>query len=129
MKWFKTVEDLPYGYHNFLFGWIDTPEKNLPSVLDAEILLTLFAYIERLYAFPMDRIMSQAMNKRLGTEGRNLAEIANLVAERGMKFSDLMAEVERDGWEYNDGLSYVCSAFAAGLYKAGGLLPLPVEAT
>jgi len=21
--WFKTVEGLPYGYHNFLFGFLD----------------------------------------------------------------------------------------------------------
>jgi len=25
VEFFKKVEGLPYGYHNFLFGWIDTP--------------------------------------------------------------------------------------------------------
>jgi hypothetical protein len=29
---------------------------------------------------------------------------------------------------YSDGYSYVCSAFAAGLYKAGGLLPKDINA-
>lgn len=29
--------------------------------------------------------------------------------------------VEKDEWVYSDGPSYVCSAFAAGLYKAAGL--------
>jgi hypothetical protein len=31
--WFFQTEGLPYGYHNFLFGWIDTPRDNLPPVL------------------------------------------------------------------------------------------------
>jgi hypothetical protein len=26
VEWFKSVEGMPYGYHNFLFGWIDTPD-------------------------------------------------------------------------------------------------------
>jgi hypothetical protein len=27
--WFRTVaEGLPYGYHNMLFGWVDTPNAN-----------------------------------------------------------------------------------------------------
>lgn len=29
--------------------------------------------------------------------------------------------VEIDGWEYNDGVSYVCSAYVAAMYKAAGL--------
>jgi hypothetical protein len=24
--WFEQAEGLPYGYHNFLYGWVDTPE-------------------------------------------------------------------------------------------------------
>jgi len=30
---FFATEGLPYGYHNFLFGWIDTVEDNLPPLL------------------------------------------------------------------------------------------------
>lgn len=44
------------------------------------------------------------------------------MARKNMTFGDLMAMVEKDGWEYNDGRSYVCSAFVAGIYQAGGLL-------
>lgn len=45
-----------------------------------------------------------------------------------MTFQDLMAVPEKDGWWYSDGYSYVCSAFVAAVYKAGGLLP-EIEAT
>jgi|Transcript_37401 hypothetical protein len=35
--WFKTVEGMPYGFHNFLFGWIDTPNDNFPPILAPEV--------------------------------------------------------------------------------------------
>ncbi len=43
---------------------------------------------------------------------------------------EVMALKEVDGWVYNDGVSYVCSAYVAGLYKAAGLFgDLQIEAT
>ena len=39
-----------------------------------------------------------------------------------MTFGQLLAVVEKDGWWYSDGPSYVCSSFVAAVYKAGGLL-------
>lgn len=39
-----------------------------------------------------------------------------------MTFGDLMAVPEKDGWVYSDGQSYVCGAFVAAIYQAGGLL-------
>lgn len=33
---FFETEGVPYGYHNFLFGWVDTPEDNWPPILPAE---------------------------------------------------------------------------------------------
>lgn len=44
------------------------------------------------------------------------------MANRNLTFGDLMAMPEIDGWEYDDGESYVCSSFVAAVYKAGGLL-------
>ena len=44
-EFFKEMEGLPYGYHNFLFGWIDTPKDNYPPVLDPELILPLFSYL------------------------------------------------------------------------------------
>lgn len=43
-----------------------------------------------------------------------------------MTTQQLIAMPEQDGWEYTgieprDGLSYVCSAYVAALYKAGGM--------
>jgi len=104
-------------------GWIDTPDQNLPSVLDANFVLAMFSYLERLWEFPINRILTQALNKRLGTENRKLDEIAYIMAQRGMTPGDLLAMPEKDGWMYSDGPSYVCSSFVSAVYTAGGLLP------
>lgn len=36
--WFFETEGLPYGYHNFLFGWMDTQRDNLPPGMANELL-------------------------------------------------------------------------------------------
>lgn len=42
-------------------------------------------------------------------------------ADKNMTIGDLFAQVEDDEWVYSDGISRVCSAFVASIYKAGGL--------
>jgi hypothetical protein len=67
VEFFKISEGLPYGYHNFLFGWIDTPDQNFPPLLDGNFVLAMFSYLERLWEFPINKIITQGLNKRLGT--------------------------------------------------------------
>jgi len=43
MEWFKKYEGTPYGFANFLFGWLDTPDKNLPDYLNIEFLFLWFS--------------------------------------------------------------------------------------
>ena len=43
------MEGFPYGYHNFLFGWIDTLYENYPPLLDSNFVVLLFSYLERVY--------------------------------------------------------------------------------
>jgi len=31
--WFFQTQGLPYGYHNFLYGWVDTPMDNIPPLM------------------------------------------------------------------------------------------------
>jgi len=32
-EFYFQTEGLPYGYHNFLYGWIDTASDNWPPLL------------------------------------------------------------------------------------------------
>ena len=129
INWFKSKEGLNYGYHNFLFGWLDT-RKNLPSFMDFEIFLPMFAIWNKVNNASFDKMLCQALNHRMGTKGLNYYEVVALAAEKGIAFEDLVGIVEKQGWEYDDGENYVCSAFCTGFYKAGGLFPgMEINAT
>lgn len=122
---FWKTEGLPYGYHNFLFGWIDTPEDNFPALLASGIVPVVFSVLEHMSPSTVDIFFNQALNHRLNTTGLNIEGIAAEGAKRNLTIDQLMAMVEVEGWEYtglqNDGRAYVCSAYVAGAYQAAGL--------
>lgn len=62
------------------------------------------------------------MNIRLGTKDLSISELSIEVGKRGLSFPKLFAMVEKDDNIYSHGLSRVCSAFVASIYKEGGLL-------
>lgn len=46
-KFFKEMEGLPYGYHNFLFSWIDTDYQNYPPIIPAELVPIVFSLLDK----------------------------------------------------------------------------------
>lgn len=48
VEFFNEIQGLPYGYHNFLYGWIDTPEDNWPLVLPKNLVPIAFSIVERM---------------------------------------------------------------------------------
>jgi len=124
-QWYRTVEGLPYGYHNFLYGWVDTPDNNWPVVLGHGLIPVVFSMLEKIDKNTTDIFYSDAINKHLGTVGLNITELAEESSKRGLTLSESMAIVEQVGWkytgEYHDGLSMVCSSFVTNFWKAGGL--------
>lgn len=71
-------------------------------------------------------MFTQALNKRLNVENKNISEIAELAAQQNMSVLDVMGMPEQDGWEYtglgpNDGRAWVCSAYVTAIYKAAGM--------
>lgn len=119
--WFKQLEGLPYGFENFLFGWVDTPHENLPPLLDPEIVAPVFSIIEHFAPDAVKLIFTSALNKRLGTEGLNVSELSVVIAQRNLTFPEVFAMVEQDGWLYDGKPKFVCSAFVTSMYKAAGL--------
>jgi hypothetical protein len=71
-EWFKTVEGLPYGYHNMLFNWIDTKFDNWPPQLPSYLVPIAFAMLEHLLPDVIGSFFGEAMNMRLGTKGLNI---------------------------------------------------------
>jgi len=128
-EWFKTVEGTPYGYHNFLFGYIDTPDHSFPSLLDPNFLASAFALIEHIDPFATKQVFGDALNMRLDTVNLTMPQIAVEAAKRNLTLPELYAMPEQDRWVYEDGISLVCSSFVVAMYKAGGLFgDLPINA-
>lgn len=84
VEFFKSVEGLPYGYHNFLFGWIDKVSQNIPPITTIDYLYVLFAALQRVLPAPVTSFMGEALNMRLGTKGLDLYEITNVLYQRNM---------------------------------------------
>merc|ERR1719223_1146471 len=123
---FFDTEGLPYGYHNFLYGWVDTANDDWPPLLAKEWVPVMFKLIEEIKPTLAYNFFSEALNKRLGVDGKNISEIAEIAAGKNMSVEDVMAMTEIDGWEYTgleprDGRNWVCSAYVAAMYKAAGL--------
>jgi len=118
---FKTIEGPPYGYHNFLFGWLDTPDHSYPPLLAPQFLAPAFGIVEKISPYAAQSVYGDGLNKRLGTVNLTVEEIAIEAAKRNLTMQDLYAIVEVDGWVYPDGVSYVCSSFVVAMHKAGGL--------
>jgi hypothetical protein len=112
---------------------MDVPEKNVPPIATLELLYVLFANFEHIFrgvlSGGVQSLMGEALNIRLGTRGLSLGDIALEAARKGISINDLFAMVEKDGWEYSDGQSMVCSSFVAATWKAGGLFgDMPINA-
>lgn len=126
VAFFKETEGMPYGYYNFLYGWIDTAEDNWPPFLAINFVPVLFSIIQNFSPDTVYNFFSQALNKRLGTDGLNIQGLTEEAYKQGMRLDEVMGMVEQDGWRYSgigldNSYSYVCSAYVAAIYKAGGL--------
>ncbi len=132
MEWFTSgIEGLPYGYHNFLFSWIDTPHDNFPeATVQGEVLVSVFSIFEKVTKKTFDLIMGEALNMRVNKKGLTLPKVVAEAARMGKSFEELLAMPEIEGWEYSDGKNYVCSCFVVAFYKAGGIFgDLDIQAT
>mmetsp|Transcript_60153 Transcript_60153/g.141596 ORF Transcript_60153/g.141596 Transcript_60153/m.141596 type:complete len:550 (+) Transcript_60153:53-1702(+) len=137
---FAKVKGLLYGYHNLLFGWIDTPDSNFPSPLTSELLGVALSIADPLMrkASSLPSLWNGALRQRLKMEGGEEMSTAQLIAEgekRGMTFGELMSVPEQDSWVYPGvrakdgswlyppGPAMVCNVFVCRMWKAGGILP------
>jgi len=128
-EYFLTVQGLPYGYHNFLFGWLDTESDNLPCVgpdftqcLTPELVMVFSGLFDRLDKWLANRMFNEAFNKRLNSNLASTAEIYEYaITQEGISFGQLISIPEQDSWVYSNGKSMVCDVFVCSMWKAGGL--------
>ncbi|XP_019193100.1 PREDICTED: uncharacterized protein LOC109187366 [Ipomoea nil] len=118
----KTMDGLPYAYHNLIFSWIDTMKENYPEPLgDPHVIasaMTVWNQVQPPYAA---NVWNEALNKRLGTEGLGFPEILEELKRRESSLAQVLTLPEQDDWVYSDGKSTSCAAFVLGMYKKAGL--------
>ena len=121
----------PYGYHNFLWGFVDTPSDNWPYPVTWEFLEFAFSWVERLDSAIGAEMWGLAMNKRLGTSNMTTVQGSVLAAARNppLNYGELMALPEQDKWVYPNGLSMVCDVYACEILKHGGIFDVDFQCT
>ena len=122
MEWFENeVEGLNYGFHNFISTWIDTVDKNFPFIATSEIVEFLFSLVSKVYPPASDLIITENINIRVGKQNLTFQQAVAEAARQGKSLEQLLAEPEKEGIKYSDGLNYVCSCFVVAYWKHGGL--------
>ena len=142
--WFDPIVNTSYGYQNLLFSVLDTadPFTSLPLPIDEGVLLPVLNAADAVLgpapagnestSLTVDTLLVHGLNKRLGTACATFAcVIAAVNANRASGAPGLPASVlqaaavpESDEWRYGGKVVFVCSGFAAAVYKValGGAL-------
>ena len=81
---FYRIESYPYGFASLLFSWYDTEDENLPPILPQSFMPYSMSYAERFFPEEVQVLFTQALNKRLGTDGLTMPEVAVEAAKQGM---------------------------------------------
>jgi len=129
---FYELEGIPYGYHNFLFGWIDTPADNYPCMppefdlcLSPEAVNIASGLVDRLSKAIADKMYNQALthrvNKPWGTFNTTAQIYQYAYQQLNLTFEELVILPEQDSWIYSDGPSMVCDVFVCTIWKSAGL--------
>lgn len=119
---FNELEGLPYGFHNLVYGWIDTPDHNFPKQFSPELIEVALRIIEEVMPDVIEKTFGEALNIRLQTQNLTIDQLVIKAAMQNLTLAQVMAMPERDSWSYSDGKSFTCSALLSHIYRASGIL-------
>ncbi len=81
-QFFYDTNGLPYGYHNFQYGWMDTPEMNNPPLIAAKFVPVLWNLVSMVDSDVSDLMFTKGLNFHLGTEGLTIPQLAGRASEK-----------------------------------------------
>jgi len=96
IDFFRICEGMPYGFHNFMYTWIDTPFDNLQAVIPKHFLPIMFSMISDYDPELAEIFYNSGMNKHLGVEGKSIVEVAAIAGSRGLIMDEVMAIPEKE---------------------------------
>lgn len=135
-NWWEKNKGTPYGFNNFIWGWIDTKNKNFPEPMSSELfsIIISFMYRHNLAKEKLDSFIMEPLNKRLQHYFKvkplgNFTDILEWTYVEKISLYDLWTLSEQDEWLYNNNYSRVCDTFILTLYKLGGIIPQEIQIT
>lgn len=121
-KWFRSIENLAYGIHNFAYTLIDDPLHNFDFIKDINSAVLAFNFMDMLLPGINHMIIGESLNVRLGTKDLKFSELLYEMDRRNTNLVEVMSRPELDGWIYDSDQNYVCSCLAIKMLLEGGLM-------
>lgn len=81
-EFFNRTEGLPYGFHNFLYGWVDS-EVMAPLIPHGGMSYA-FTLFEKFMPWVSEIFISQSLNKRMNTRGLGMRDVVVEAAKRNI---------------------------------------------
>ena len=132
-EYIDSMTGKPYGYHNFIFGFLDGDKtqnpkdlnyiaKNLPYPASWQLFEAVFQEVGNLAPAIAEKMWGLALGMRLGEGALTPTNASVLAWQRlGMHFGGLIGVPEQDDWVYPDGPARVCDSYVCSIYKAAGV--------
>ena len=141
-EWFFSVEGMPYGWHTFIFSFVDTPDRNLPYPVTSDLMEIAFSFLDRLETNQegakgsVYNLLTQTLNHQFNTSCVSFTCIMSAIDAQNMTLLEAVAIPVQDSFTYGpfdppyvacDGVSancnhsFVCSSFVFTMYKSAGL--------
>jgi hypothetical protein len=132
VAWFKTVEGMPYGWHNFIYTFIDTMFDNLPRPTSPDLIEQLFGLYEPMAPLDskssLNSMVIMGLNHRLGSSCDTMQCIYDIIDPQNIPLFQVAIMPEQDQWMYpGNGCPYaecysmVCDVFVTEMYQNAGL--------
>ena len=99
---------------------------NIAPIITVGGLTQVFNIFEKLMPDVAEVFIGESLNKRVGTTGLKIGQVAIEAAKRNISTARLITIPETQGLQYTtikprDGEAYVCSSYIVAVFKAAGL--------
>lgn len=133
VQFFQKVQGMPYGWHNFIFTFIDTEWNNLPRPITPDLFEVVCGVAERFIPFTAKgsvyNFLIQGLNHRLSANCTTLQCVYDIIDPQNMSLSAATAIPEQDAWRYEGNYSMVCDVFVFEMLQHGGVIDKNIQAT
>lgn len=125
-SYFATVAGQPYGYHTFMYCFLDTsPMANLPQPIVSSSFTWVLTALDRLLGnagkVNMETIFTAGINKRLNLSCNSMECVSDHLTPLNLTLAQVTATPELDAWRYDNSTntSMTCSMFAMSVWQHG----------